>query len=125
MIDFNENVREIFLFCFDLSEYKTLDKLKIYYEELNGIFQFEKSYKALIGNKVDKKKNLGSEQIEILNFFRSKKVDDNLVLDSSNLNKILVDNMPYYEISTKNFFNFPNINLTLYNISTYGIYKHV
>ena len=47
-----------------------------------------------------------NEDIEILNFFRSKKIDDNMVLDQTNLNKILIDNMHYYEISTKNFFNF-------------------
>ena len=60
----------------------------------------------MIGNKVDKKKNLGDEQFERLDFFRYKKTEDNLVLDSLNINKILLDKMPYYEISTKNFFNF-------------------
>ncbi len=102
----SENLKEVFLFCFDLSKHSTLDKLKIYYEELNGIFQFDDAFKAVIGNKVDKKKNLGEEQTETLDFFRYKKTEDNLVLDSSNINKILLDKMPYYEISTKNFFNF-------------------
>lgn len=105
-IDRSENVKEVFLFCFDLSNYVSLEKLKIYYEELSNIFQFDKAYKALLGNKLDKKRTMSNEDSEILTFFLARKMEENLILDQTNLNKLLVDNMPYYEISTKNFFNF-------------------
>ena len=94
------------MFCFDLSNHHSLEKLKIFYEELSLIFQFDQTYKVLIGNKLDKKEALSNEDAEILNFFCSKKIDENLILNQNNINKLLVDNMPYYEISTKNFFNF-------------------
>ena len=102
----SENYKEVFLFCFDLSNYQSLERLKIYYEELCNLFQLDKSYKALIGNKLDNKKPMGNEEVDLINFFRTRKLDDNLLLDQTNLNKLLSDDIPYYEISTKNFFNF-------------------
>jgi hypothetical protein len=82
-------VKMFFMFVFDLGNFVTFDKIKIYYEELNKYLNISKQHvKVLIGNKVDVKIPFNSGQKEIM------------------LSFITENNFQYYEVSTKMFFNF-------------------
>lgn len=87
--DSNNNVEILFLFCFDLSNYKSFKSIYLYYNELNREFNIKKNYNmALIGNKNDIKKLMKERQKKYLQNF---------------INKI---NIKYYEISSLLYFNF-------------------
>ena len=82
-------MKSTLLFVFDLSKFDTFKKIQIYYEELDKQFDIPKNhFKALIGNKVDKKKPFSLEEKEmVVNFINN-------------------HNFKYYEITTKMLFNF-------------------
>lgn len=77
------------IFVFDLSRFDSFKKIQIYYEELDREFNLGKNhFKALVGNKVDKKKPFSDEEKKILyNFTKDKQ-------------------LKYYEITTKMLYNF-------------------
>lgn len=79
----------VFVFVFDLENFETFDKIKVYYEELNKFLSIDdKHYKILLGNKLDRKTHFKSNQKENL------------------FNFIEKNNFKYYEVSTKMFYNF-------------------
>ena len=91
-------VIHIFLFMFDITNAKSLERIKIYYEELNKIYLFENEiykknfYRVLLGNKIDLK-------IPIKIPFET--------FDRNFLNSFLTQyNLKYYEVSGKLNFNF-------------------
>jgi hypothetical protein len=84
-------VRILFLFVIDLENFdKSFEKIKIYHDELNKIFNIGfQHHKALIGNKVDIK---------------------SLHIDRVGLNSwVQQEALIYYEISTKMFFNYEKL----------------
>ena len=84
-------VEHLFLFCFDLKDYSTFEKVQIYFSEINKHFNISSNYQmALIGNKLDQKIAMTQEEKESFDSF------------------ILKTGMKYYEISTLMFFNFEN-----------------
>jgi hypothetical protein len=122
-------VFHVFLFCFDLSMFSSLKILQIYYNELNVIFNFDKYYQALVGNKLDKKVYVDKDKQIIIDIFLGKILRKIMTskskesIESNSKPKIdtepretvpnsefkvisLNGKMPYYEISTKIFFNF-------------------
>jgi GTPase SAR1 family protein len=90
------DVKILFLFVFDITNAKTLERIKVYYEELNKVYMFDnvnfsKSktfYRVLVGNKIDLK--VPYEEI------------DRDILDSL----IAQTKVNHYEISGKLNFNF-------------------
>ena len=89
----------LFIFCFDLSDINSFDKIKLYYSQINKHYDLKKNYhKILVGNKLDKK-NLNND------FY-------------NNINQFLKEtSLKYYEISTYMFFNFENFfEKIFYNI---------
>lgn len=84
------NVINLFLFCYDLSDYITFERINIYYDQLNKYFSFAQNeyIVALIGNKIDVKLHLTEEQRQAIKSF------------------IETRKMKHYEISTLMFFNF-------------------
>ena len=122
-------IYHVFLFCFDLSKFSSLKTLQIYYNELNVIFNFDLYYQALIGNKLDKKVYIDKDKQNLIDVFLGKivrKIYTSKSKDSNESNikhktetepretvmntefKVISLNgkMPYYEISTKIFYNF-------------------
>lgn len=87
----------IFMFVFDITNAKSLERIRVYYEELNKIYSFDNEnnfvkantyFRILVGNKIDLK--IPYEEIDrdlLDSFISQKKVD-------------------YYEISSKLNFNF-------------------
>ena len=87
----NSQVEFIFLFCFDLSDVNSFEKLLLYFTQIEKHFKLSNNFKiALIGNKMDKKVTMSNEQKEGI---------DNLVTQL---------NSKYYEISSLMFFPFEN-----------------
>lgn len=84
------NVINLFLFCYDLSDYITFERIHIYYDQLNKYFNFAQNeyLVALIGNKVDVKLHFTEIQKQSIKKF------------------IETRRMKHYEISTLMFFNF-------------------
>lgn len=90
------DVKILFMFVFDITKAKSLERIKVYYEELNKIYVFDNQkysksktfYSVLIGNKIDLK--VPDEKI------------DRDILDSL----IAQTKVKYYEISGKLNFNF-------------------
>jgi GTPase SAR1 family protein len=82
-------VHYLLIFVFDITNTHSLEKIKVYYEEITKHIHFDKSYfRILIGNKIDLK--VPYEQI------------DRDMLDSFVASK----GLNYYEISAKLYFNF-------------------
>jgi len=82
-------VEYLLIFVFDITNSQSLEKIKVYYEEINKHINFEKSYfRILVGNKIDLK--VPYEQI------------DRDILDSFVASK----GLNYYEISSKLYYNF-------------------
>lgn len=80
----------IFTFIFDLSSFASFEKIQIYYNELDRIYNIRdgKYKQILVGNKLDLAFNFqDSEKDKIKNFISN-------------------NNLTYYEISTKMIFNF-------------------
>ena len=91
LIGYKIYVYNIFFFIYDMSDFDTFDAILKYYTLLENKFQIsdkENSIIYLIGNKKDKKVLLDIEQVTRLNQF----LKDN--------------NIPFYEISTRSYFNF-------------------
>ena len=87
----DNNVEHLFLFCFDLKDYSTFERIQIYYTQLDKYFRIQQDFKfALIGNKVDAKTHFYESQRKQIKQF---------------INKY---DIKYYEISTLMFFNFEN-----------------
>ena len=128
--DINSKVYDLFLFCFDLSNFSTLKTLQINYDELNDIINFNNSYQVLIGNKLDKKIYIDPENQSLIDVFIRKikrklsqiKINDDIYQSLSKQNERSIPDetkefedfslksvMPYYEISTKIFFNFEKL----------------
>ena len=85
----NSQVEFLFLFCFDLSNINSFERLLLYFGLIEKHFKLSNNFKiVLIGNKLDKKVPMNNEQKEGI---------DNLV---SQLNT------KYYEISSLMFFPF-------------------
>ena len=85
------SIYNIFLFMYDLNDYNTFDILIRYYDLIEGNFhlsELDNSIPFVIGNKKDQKIFLYPEKINSLNDF----IKDN--------------NIEFYEISTKPYFNF-------------------
>jgi len=93
---FDVEVKFLFMFVFDITNQKTLERIKIYYEELNKIFllNVEKSsnsktyFHVLIGNKIDLKLPYENIDRDFLESFISQ------------------NKFNYYEISGKLNYNF-------------------
>jgi len=89
------SVRYILLFMFDITNQESYDKLKIYYDELNKILNFEKNllrnfFPVMIGNKIDLKFPYEA-------------------FDRSQLNTFIeLKNIKFFETSGKLYFNFEN-----------------
>ena len=94
------NIENVFLFIFDLSDFKSFERIILYYNSISRAFHFDDEdtniSAALIGNKLDKKIFFNYNQQETFNKFITK----------CNLN--------YYEISTFNFFNFEKFFYNLF-----------
>ena len=94
------NIENIFLFIFDLSDFKSFEKIILYYNSISRAFHFDEEdtniSAVLIGNKLDKKIFFNYNQQETFNKF----------ITNCNLN--------YYEISTLNFFNFEKFFCNLF-----------
>ena len=85
----NSQIEFIFLFCFDLSDINSFERLLVYFGQIEKHFKLSSNFKILlIGNKMDKKVAMSNEQKEGI---------DNLI---SQLNT------KYYEISSLMFFPF-------------------
>ena len=85
----DNNVEHLFLFCFDLKDYSTFERIQIYFTQLDKYFRLQQDFKfALIGNKVDAKAHFYDSQRKAMKQFVKKY------------------NLKYYEISTLMFFNF-------------------
>ena len=85
----NSQVEFIFLLCFDLSDINSFERLLLYFSLINKHFKLTTNFKVvLIGNKLDKKKEMSNDLKEGI---------DNLI---SQLNT------KYYEISSLIFFPF-------------------
>lgn len=86
------NVEILFLLCFDLSDFSTLENLVIFFTQINKKFKLrENDFKlSLIGTKIDIKKTLNNDQKDNFEHFK-----DQL-------------GAPYYEISSLNFYKFEN-----------------
>ena len=84
------NLKLLFLFCFDLSNRNSFKQLKLYYSQINRHFRIKDNYHSiLVGNKIDKK------------------CANNIFYDS--INQFISQNgLKYYEISTFMLFNFEN-----------------
>ena len=79
------------MFCFDLKDYSTFERIQIYFTQLDKYFRIQQDFKfALIGNKVDAKTHFYESQRKQIKQF---------------INKY---DIKYYEISTLMFFNFEN-----------------
>ena len=78
----------LFFFCFDLSNIKSFEQLKLYYSQIEQNFDLKNNYHSiLVGNKLDKK--------------------NNDIVFEKNIYKFLEQtSLKYYEISTFMFFNF-------------------
>ena len=90
--DSSSDLNNLFLFIFDLKDFRTFKKLELYHNRLNNYFKIDSNYiKALIGNKADSKRAISKKKKDYLGLF--------------------MRNNPgfrYYEISTYNYFNFEN-----------------
>ena len=85
----NSQLEFLFLFCFDLSNIKSFERLLLYFGLIEKHFKLSNNFKiVLVGNKVDKKVPMNNEQKDGI---------DNLI---SQLNT------KYYEISSLMFFPF-------------------
>jgi GTPase SAR1 family protein len=81
--------RIIFLFLFDLNDFRTFETAKLYYEEIDRFLNISNNYyKALIGSKVDVKTPFTNDEKSILQNF----ITENI--------------FGYYEVSSKLFFQF-------------------
>ena len=90
--DYQISIINLFIFVFDLSNYRSFEHIILYYNSLNKYFLFNNEEHniscILIGNKLDKKIIFDQEQQNNLNTFIKK------------------FSIPYYEISTRIFFPF-------------------
>ena len=86
------NVEILFLLCFDLSDFSTLENLVIFFSQINKKFKLtENDFKlCLIGNKIDIRKTMNNEQKDNFEHFKNQL------------------GAPYYEISSLNFYKFEN-----------------
>ena len=117
------NINHCFLFCFDLSNFDSIKPLQTFYDELKLNFaEITNDVQILIGNKLDKKAILKETDVVSIEHFLGKEkqtIQQNKALRKSNSAMNLNSNdvrdktlyeysyqMLYYEISTKNFFNF-------------------
>ena len=85
------NIYYIFIFMYDMSDYLSYENIIKYYTFLKNKYNFnneENFIYCVVGNKKDKKIVFNSEQNKTMNDF------------------IYKNNLKYYEISTKPFFNF-------------------
>ena len=95
--DSASEIKNIFLFVYDLQNFSTFKKLELYYNKLNDIFKLDNNYiNAILGNKADlknvkKKKVITQKDKDYLGAFLKNN-----------------PNLKYYEISTYNYFNFEN-----------------
>ena len=99
------SICNIFIFLYDMSDFFTFDIVAKYFKYLENSLELSKMDNAiifLIGNKKDKKVLLDLDQVNSLNTF-------------------LKENIPFYEISTRLYFNFTKffIELTLRALSIF------
>jgi len=100
-------MKSTILFVFDLSNFDTFYKIKTYYNELDKQFDIKhNNFRALIGNKKDKKRPFEDDEEQILSEFLQE------------------TGMKYYEITTKIIFNFEKFFETLF-FELYGDYDEV
>ena len=91
LVGYKIYVYNIFFFIYDMSDFDTFEAILKYYTLLENKFkisQNENSIIYLVGNKKDKKVLLDIEQVTSLNQFLKE------------------NNIPFYEISTRSYFNF-------------------
>jgi len=82
-------VQYLLIFVFDITNSNSLDKIKVYYEEIIKLVEFEKSYfRILVGNKIDLRVPYENIDRDMLDSFVASK------------------DLSYYEISSKLYFNF-------------------
>ena len=87
--DPKSQIEILFMLCFDLGNLSTFEKLVIHFSQINRHFKINGDYKIiLVGNKIDKRQAMTSEEKENLEQFKSK------------------FKLNYYEISSLMFFNF-------------------
>lgn len=87
--DPKSQIEILFMLCFDLGNLPTFEKLVIHFSQINRHFKINGDYKIiLVGNKLDKRQAMTSEEKENLERFKSK------------------FKLNYYEISSLMFFNF-------------------
>ena len=104
----NTQIEFLFLLCFDLSNINSFEKLLIYFNQIEKHLKLSSNFKiVLIGNKLDKKKQMTNEQKEAI---------DNLVKQLK---------IQYYEISSLMFFSFEKFfeNLILDNFGELSIFS--
>jgi GTPase SAR1 family protein len=83
------NCNYVFLFLFDLNDFKTFEFAKLYFDEINKFINIDTNYyKVLLGTKVDIKTPFTNDEKNSLNAF------------------ITEYNFNYYEVSSKLFFPF-------------------
>lgn len=84
------DVQYLLMFVFDITNNESLEKIRVYYEEINKHVHFEKSYfRILVGNKIDLKFPYEAINRDLLDSFIASK------------------NLSYYETSAKLYFDFP------------------
>ena len=91
------SICNIFIFLYDMSDFFTFDIVAKYFKYLENSLELSKMDNAiifLIGNKKDKKVLLDLDQVNSLNTF-------------------LKENIPFYEISTRLYFNFTKFFIEL------------
>ena len=67
----DNNVEHLFLFCFDLKDYSTFERIQIYFTQLDKYFRIQQDFKfALIGNKVDAKTHFYESQRKQIKQFK-------------------------------------------------------
>ena len=92
------SIHNIFVFIFDMNDFNSFENLMNYYDVIESsinISNLENSLSCVIGNKKDKKKCFYADKRNIFNDF----IKDN--------------NLPFFEISTKPFYNFDKFFLEL------------
>ena len=87
--DYNVSIFTLFIFLYDMSNFYSFESLILYYSKIAKLFRFgeEENFKScIIGNKIDKKVMMETEQLSVFNEF----------LKNTNLKKFEMSTKPYF-----------------------------
>ena len=87
--DFNISIFTLFIFLYDMSNFYSFESLILYYSKIAKLFRFgevENFKSCIIGNKMDKKVAMETDQMAVFNEF----------LKNTNLKKFEISTKPYF-----------------------------